>query len=229
MLRPINALLTLIFILTLVSCEQTGNGAAELNRSSLYANDMPPNFNRRMRRLEVNDAIGTLMNGPTCCNQGIMQEAGQSIEWEEFVANSRRTGTNFDGPFGRIEFYNHSELSLPGGRGISAVGGRGHLDESILDILPLVALAHRQEGLPVRVSSTTGGRHSNGSLHYSGRAIDIDPDPASRKMDVAERIKDMLAASGRGCGYYILVEATHIHISYKGQGRTGCPGFETEI
>lgn len=228
MKRLITALYSMLILTLVVSCEQAGNGQMNLGGASLYTNDMPPRFNRSMGRLDINEAVSTLMNGPTCCNQGIMQEAGQSIEWEEFVANSQRAGDMFDGPFGRVEFYNGSARSLPGGGGITSTGNARYLDESILDILPLIALAHRQEGLPTRVSSTTGGRHSSNSLHYHGRAIDIDPDPASRKRDVAERIRDMLAASGRGCGYFVLVEPTHIHVSYKGSGYPGCPGYQVQ-
>lgn len=220
-------LYSLFLLAFAMGCEPAGNGQMNLGTQP-YTNDFSPRVRNNLRRLEVNEAISTLMDGPTCCNQGVMQAAGQSIEWDEFVANSQRAGDIFDGPFGRIEFYNRSAWSLPGGPGVTSTGNATHLDESILDIMPLLALAHRQEGLPMRVSSTTGGRHSANSLHYHGRAIDIDPHPASRRMDVARRIRDMLASSGRGCGYFVLVHPTHIHVSYKGQGRSGCPGFLVE-
>jgi|GEM_PF-3652425 len=163
----------------------------------------------------------------TACSQ--RRNAGRGagfLSWEEYVSQSNRTGSFFDGPLGRVEFYNSSALSLPGGAGYTTHGVARHLDRTILDVIPLIAGAHQAHGQPMRVSHTTGGRHSSNSLHYSGRAIDIDPQPASRKVAIAREIRDRLAASGGGCGYFVLVESSHIHVSYKGEGRSGgCPGF----
>lgn len=179
--------------------------------------------------MDVTGAINTVMDGPARCGSELVQGASSGMNWDQFVANSQKSGMTYNGPYGRVEFYNGSVQSLPGGSGISDVGRSRHLDRSILDIIPFLAMAHKQEGLPMRVSHTTGGVHSSNSLHYSGRAIDIDPHPASRRLDVAEKMRDILRSSGRGCGYFILVEATHIHVSYKGSGYGGCPGFAMEI
>lgn len=186
-----------------------------------------PQAQGQLRRGNLTGALDTMMDGPTPCDCD-NPEAVRGLNWEQFVSRSRRQGTTYNGPYGRVEFYNGSINSLPGGSGISDVGRATHLDTSILDIIPIIASAHQQVGLPTRVSHTTGGHHSSNSLHYAGRAIDLDPDPSSRRLEVANKIKDLLASSGRGCGYYILVHTSHIHVSFKGVGRTGCPGFDRE-
>lgn len=61
------------------------------------------------------------------------------------------------------------------------------------------------------ITSITDGKHSNGSLHYKGLAIDI------RTRDlvgitahhIAELIRNAL-----GNDYDVVVEATHIHVEY---------------
>lgn len=216
---------SLLFLFVLSGCPNE-------DPSSVVGSDVAsfsPGVRRQLRNMDVAGAINTVMSGPTQCGGELVQGASAGMNWEQFEQNSRKSGITYDGPYGRVEFYNGSIHSLPGGMGITAVGGEPRLDRSILDIMPLLAIAHKRKGLPVRVSHTTGGKHSTNSLHYKGRAIDIDPHPASRRMAVAEEIRNVLASSGRGCGYFVLVEASHIHVSYKGPSYSGCPGFAVDI
>ncbi|MCF8057772.1 MAG: hypothetical protein K9K67_00640 [Bacteriovoracaceae bacterium] len=214
-------------LLFVFGCETPNNGGMATGVPDV--SNFSPGVRRNLRRMDLTQAIDTVMRGPATCGSELVRGASDQLTWEQFVAQSRRQGTNFSGPFGRVEFYNNSHLALPGERGITAVGAGRHLDQKILDILPLIAIAHQNKRQPVRISHTTSGRHSAGSHHYSGRALDIDPHPERTRMAVAEEIRNVLASSGRGCGYFVLVEATHIHVSYKGQGRTGCPGFAVDI
>lgn len=218
-------IISFLFLFILSGCPQ--NNSSEVGGGDIAS--FSPGVQRQLRRMDVAGAINTVMSGPTQCGGELVQGASAGMNWDQFTANSQRSGITYTGPYGRVEFYNGSIHSLPDGMGITSVGGNPRLDRSILDIVPLLAIAHKRKGLPMRVSSTTGGIHSQNSLHYSGRAIDIDPHPASRKMAVAEEIKNVLASSGRGCGYFVLVEATHIHVSYKGASAGGCPGFAMEI
>lgn len=235
-------MLTLAVFLA-VGCETTGDGCQQGYQQA--TSDMDPNSRRTMDGLtrggrtlpsssQLSRAIDPGADCDSCSSQrnnvlGLRSSGrGSSAGWDEFVQHSRRSGNNFSGPYGRVEFYNGSHLSLPGGAGITAVGKARHLDRKILDIMPILAEAHKAEGQPVRVSHTTSGRHSQNSLHYAGRAIDIDPDPASKKMAIARQIEARLKASGKGCGYFVYVEPSHIHVSFKGEGRTGCPGFSVK-
>ena len=220
-------LIIFICLVFIWGCETTQNGGISSGVPDI--SNFSPSVRRDLRRMDVTQAINTVMQGPTQCNPELVRGASDRLTWDEFVARSRRQGNNFSGPFGRVEFYNNSHLALPGERGITAVGAGRHLDQTMLDILPLIAIAHQNKRQPVRISHTTSGRHSAGSNHYSGRALDIDPHPERTRMAVAEEIRNVLASSGRGCGYFVLVEATHIHVSYKGQGRTGCPGFAVDL
>lgn len=61
------------------------------------------------------------------------------------------------------------------------------------------------------LTSAVDGKHSRGSLHYKGIAIDI------RTRDLVERDKQGLAqliAESLGPSYDVVLEPTHIHIEY---------------
>ena len=70
------------------------------------------------------------------------------------------------------------------------------------------------------ITSTTGGRHTAGSLHYSGRAIDIrtyDQDP--------ETIRQMVnwwgtVGGATEIGYEVNSASPHLHIGFRTDGRT---------
>lgn len=223
----------------LVGCETTGEGFQDSYNTTVNQYGDPrvrDDMNRLTRNgrtlpssTELKEAIDPSADCTACSQRRNANRTAGMLTWEEYASQSRRTGSFFDGPQGRVEFYNSSALSLPDGPGHTTHGKARHLDRSILDVIPLIAGAHKAHGQPMRVSHTTGGRHSANSLHYYGRAIDIDPHPASKKMAIAREIQSRLAASGGGCGYFVLVESSHIHVSYKGEGRSGgCPGFSVD-
>jgi len=63
------------------------------------------------------------------------------------------------------------------------------------------------------VTSVTDGRHSHGSKHHCGKAIDIrtrildDDQKKKAQKDIQERL---------GGAYKVLLEKTHLHIQYSG-------------
>jgi hypothetical protein len=59
------------------------------------------------------------------------------------------------------------------------------------------------------ITSVTDGRHSAGSLHYTGDAIDLRlPTPSTRDQIVSQ------LRTALGDSYDVLLEADHIHIEY---------------
>ena len=63
------------------------------------------------------------------------------------------------------------------------------------------------------ITSCTDGRHSSGSRHYSGESIDV------RTRDLTDDVKQKVAdqiADALGDEYYVLLETSHLHISFKG-------------
>lgn len=226
-IRVLFALAFLFFF----GCESTFNmgGAGSPDYSGFS-----PSVQRRLRNMDLAGAINTVMSGPTKCGTELVKGASLGLNWEKFKSQSQRVGNNFTGPFGRVEFYNQSEKALPGGPGISANRKTRFLSKKMLNVIPFLALAHRRKGKALRISHTTSGFHSPNSLHYSGNAIDIDPLPDGSTYSVAQEIQRTLASSGKGCGYFVYVETSrktgrrHIHVSFKGEKNTGCPGFSVQ-
>ena len=157
------------------------------------------------------------------------------LTWSSYTSNSRtsmQNGIPVDTtPYGRVEWYNGTRRSVPGGGGMRNSRGSKFLSQEMLDIMPYVALAHKDVGIPTRMAHTTDGTHSTNSKHYSGDAIDIDPLPDSKRRaafnQIVERLRSTInPQTGRpiGCGYFVYDERSHIHVSYKGPGYSGCPG-----
>lgn len=67
-------------------------------------------------------------------------------------------------------------------------------------------------GVPFVVTSGTDGRHSAGSLHYSGNAMDL----RRRDLDAAGKTSQAVAAlkSQLGSDYDVILESDHIHVEY---------------
>lgn len=214
-----------LLFFSFLSCETTNNLAGGSGVAIPGQPSFSPAVQRRLRQMDIGGAINTIVSGPSVCGSELVQGASQRVNWDSFLSRSQRSGPHFNSSFGRVEFYNNSHRALPGEAGISSTSNSKYLDRKILDVIPFLAMAHKKHNQAVRVSHTTSGRHSKNSLHYSGRAIDIDPSPASSRKKIAQEIVRTLASSGKGCGYFVYVESSHIHISYKGASYEGCPGY----
>jgi hypothetical protein len=94
----------------------------------------------------------------------------------------------------------------------SGVRVQGIRPELILAIVIADGVWRDDAGAEMVVTSVTDGRHSRGSLHYTGAAFDIRtrdlvPDTVP---DLAERLRKAL-----GEDYDVVLEATHIHVEYQ--------------
>lgn len=76
----------------------------------------------------------------------------------------------------------------------------------IYDIEPFYA----EQGLALTLTSALDGKHSKGSLHYSGLAVDIRTKTLSEPKDMYDRIKSVLADA-----FDVVWHDTHIHIEYQ--------------
>lgn len=87
---------------------------------------------------------------------------------------------------------------------------RGIGPEAVVALMVADAV-YAVRGFDMVVTSATDGKHSAGSLHYAGEAVDI------RTRDVPEdqrgAIRDEIAAR-LGANYDVLLEADHIHIEH---------------
>ena len=201
--------------------------------------NIPERTQKDIKRGNITKAVNDLTNPPkpdcTQCEDTSPRRNTGVLNWESYKSNSStsiRGGIPVDDtPYGRVEWYNGTKRSLPGGGGMRNSKGNKYLDRSILDIMPYVALAHKELGMPTRMAHTTDGTHSTNSLHYKGRAIDIDPLPDSKRRAAYNKIIEKLSSTvdpstGKpiGCGYFVYDEHSHIHVSYKGPNYGGCPG-----
>ncbi len=222
----------LIIVATLLGCEE---GQLAPNTQNL-----PKNTQTAIKKGNITGAVNSLTDPPQpekcqgCEDKRTSTRSTGLYNWETYKANSRTTvsgGIPIDNtPYGRVEWYNGTKRSVPGGGGMRGKGS-SYLDRSMLDILPYVAMAHKELGMPTRMAHTVDGTHSTNSLHYSGRAIDIDPLPDSKRRAAYNKIIEKLRntkdpSTGRpiGCGYFVYDEHSHIHVSYKGPSYGGCPG-----
>lgn len=92
--------------------------------------------------------------------------------------------------------------------GVRVQGIRPELTLALMAAQPLYAAA----GAEMVVTSVVEGRHSRGSLHYAGQALDLrtrDLAPDARR-----RLRDSLA-DALGGDFDVVLEADHIHLEYQ--------------
>ncbi len=214
------------------------SGCEEGAQYSVPSN-IPSSTQRDIQRGNITRAVNDLTNPPqaecTQCEDTSPRRSTGRLNWDTYKSNSRTSmsgGIPIDEtPYGRVEWYNGTRRSVPGGGGMRNSKGVKYLDRSMLDIMPYIAMAHKELGMPTRMAHTTDGTHSTNSLHYSGKAIDIDPLPDSKRRAAYNKIIEKLSntkdpSTGKpiGCGYFVYDEHSHIHVSYKGPNYGGCPG-----
>jgi hypothetical protein len=79
------------------------------------------------------------------------------------------------------------------------------------EILLALFVAHelfQEQAQTVTLTSVTDGVHKDGSLHYTGRAVDLRL-PTAGKERMVEQLQGRLGAE-----YDVLLEADHIHVEY---------------
>jgi hypothetical protein len=77
-------------------------------------------------------------------------------------------------------------------------------------------------GAPFVVTSGTDGKHSVGSLHYGGNAMDVrrwDLDRLGKTSQAVSLIRAQL-----GNDFDVILESDHIHIEYDPKGQPAAPG-----
>jgi hypothetical protein len=85
---------------------------------------------------------------------------------------------------------------------------RGLSNEILLAIIIAESIYRETQGLMV-ITSLTDGKHSIGSLHYTGDAVDLRL-PSTITIDqVVSQLKSALGSS-----YDVIREVDHIHIEY---------------
>lgn len=85
---------------------------------------------------------------------------------------------------------------------------RGLSNEILLAIVIAESVYRETQGLMV-ITSLTDGKHSVGSLHYTGEAVDLRL-PSTIVIDqVVSQLKSALGSS-----YDVILETDHIHIEY---------------
>jgi hypothetical protein len=83
------------------------------------------------------------------------------------------------------------------------------------EVLLAVVAAERvfeEAGVDLVLTACVDGKHSVGSLHYAGQAVDI------RTRDVPPEIRQKLATRVRECvgeDYDVILEADHIHLEFQ--------------
>ena len=96
--------------------------------------------------------------------------------------------------------------------GVRAVG----LTPEILLALMVARDAFDKRGAAVVVTSLVDGKHSNGSLHYRGAAVDLRTHhlPGGNEGQTAQAIAaDMRCALG--ADFDVVVERDHIHVEHQ--------------
>jgi hypothetical protein len=224
----------LLLLITLVCLGNDCDGTTIRSGIKYQSEKWPLRSRKSFRRYDINSAIDHTLRGPTSdyCLRGSHYSGEEN--WNKLVetkteSRNKVTGTiSWNTPYGDIDWYNGTIKSIPGEAGLDGPGPASHLTPPILDIMPLIARAHDKAGHRTRIAHTTDGEHSPNSLHYSGNAIDIDPDPGKDRLKIARQLEAELISSGRACGYMIYVEHSHLHISWKGVPQSECPIFRIE-
>lgn len=93
----------------------------------------------------------------------------------------------------------------------AGVNVTGIKPEIVLAVIMAQAI-YARHGAGLVITSALDGKHSRGSLHYSGNAIDLRTRHVSR--DDAETIADELRAA-LGAQYDVVLEKDHIHVEFQ--------------
>jgi hypothetical protein len=82
----------------------------------------------------------------------------------------------------------------------------------ILLALVVAERAYQELGQDCTVTACVDGKHSTGSLHYAGQAIDLRTRnvPLADLQKLAERIRE---CAGRN--YDVILEADHLHVEFQ--------------
>ena len=87
-----------------------------------------------------------------------------------------------------------------------------NMHESITLNLNIIDAIHRRIALrPAIITSARDGEHSEGSLHYEGKAIDL------RTRDLPKALIEELAAdlaAGLGTAWDVVIEDDHVHVEF---------------
>lgn len=98
-------------------------------------------------------------------------------------------------------------------------GVSGEPTAAIRQAIAVAEQIYAAAGVPtLTVTSLRDGRHSAGSLHYSGNAVDLriwELNARGKTAEVAARLRAAL-----GADYDVVPEADHIHIEYDPKGVT---------
>lgn len=76
---------------------------------------------------------------------------------------------------------------------------------------------HSVTGQIMRITSTTDGKHMEGSKHYTGNAIDVGIRSSSTFQFFSKAIQIALVAAIKavlGADYDVVLESDHIHVEY---------------
>ena len=79
-------------------------------------------------------------------------------------------------------------------------------------IMPAVQKVYDDHGTELVITSVTDGKHSRGSLHYAGAALDLRTRDTSR--ETAKRITAALKKA-LGDDFDVVLERDHIHMEYQ--------------
>ena len=93
-------------------------------------------------------------------------------------------------------------------RGVRVLGIRPELVLALVAAEPIFA----KKGVELVVTSVIDGRHSVGSLHYTGAAIDL------RSRDLTDKDKEEVKVQlvhALGMDYDVLLESNHFHIEFQ--------------
>ena len=79
-------------------------------------------------------------------------------------------------------------------------------------VMPAIQKVYENHGVELVVTSAIDGKHSRGSLHYAGAALDLRTRDCTR--ETAERITDALT-DALGQDFDVVLESNHIHLEYQ--------------
>ncbi len=92
--------------------------------------------------------------------------------------------------------------------GVRLIGIRPELVIAVIAAERVYAVA----GYDLTITACTDGKHSTGSLHYSGAAVDVRTRdvPAADVPTLAAQIRDCL-----GADFDVVIETDHLHIEHQ--------------
>ena len=93
----------------------------------------------------------------------------------------------------------------------SGVRVLGMRPELILALI-VAETVFNEEDVELVITSAIDGKHSRGSLHYVGAAVDLRTRQLSKEAVI--RVQNRLAAS-LGLDYDVVLEKTHLHVEFQ--------------